>query len=234
MWFARRMLSTRTRIAAAVLATASLAACGGSDDDTADTTSTTAAAAADETTTTAASGVPGLGGLDLFVIDWNGTDTVGKNTIEAWVSTPIDKSAITRGPSEGGGEVFAARLNAGAILGGHLDEDGSVSSVFVGVDPDNEAAASIVQTAFLRHIDDESNIMEVAPVYRDVALSAEARSEFISVGEDDAFVVSVIEGAEAGDRLVAVSMSNLTDETAARERAAADQSEVLSLMSTVE
>ena len=227
------MTRTRTRVAAAVLATTFLAACGGSDDDTGDSTTTTEAAAGDETTTTEGSDV-GLAGLDLFVINWNAKDTVGKNTVPGFVSTPISKDDITGGPAQGGGEVFALRLNAGAVLGGRLDDAGEVSSVFVGVDPNNEAAASIVQTAFLRHVGEEEDIMEVAPVYREVALATEVRSEFITVGEDDSFVISLIEGADANDRLVVVSMSNLTDEPAARERATTDQTEILALLSTVD
>ncbi len=230
------MITTaRKGIAAAVLVSVSLAACGGGDDD-ADTSSdetTTTAAAADETSTTAGPGESGLAALDTFIIGWNAENTAGGNTVDAWVSTPISKDAVVQQASDGGGEVFAVRLNDGAVLGGRI-EDGSVSSVFVGVDPDNEATASVVQMALMYHLDDEAEIMTLAPKYRDVALATEARSDYALAGTEDAFVFSLIEGAEAGDRLVAISMSELTDEAAARDRAAKDQTDVLTLLGTTE
>lgn len=225
--------TTRLRTTAyAVAVSATLVAgCSSADDGSSGETTTSAVHGEP---TTAADGAPEFGPLALFTIDWNAKNAIGENTVDGFVSSPLEASAFTTAPADEGDEVFMARVNDAAIVGGRI-ESGSITSVLVAVAPNHPAAASTLQTAILRHLDDESDLIAIAEVYRDVATASELTSRFMTVGTDDSFVISAVDGGAANDgRLITISTTNLLDETEARARAVADETDVFQLLDSRE
>lgn len=210
-----------------------LTGCGGSDDDAASDRTTTSAPAGSATTSTL---LPPGGesprsisvSLEQWASDWtevNGTAAATNNS----QGTTIDPSVFKTAEGPDGHDVFAGRLDGSVLMGGLLDSDGYLMMLVQGADPDgaSTAAASLTTLTLLSAEDDS---LELAQAYRDVALNPVSGSQRYIASDAYDFVIRGQDGANAGDGLVLIFVSSVTDEVTATARADIVQPLVFKLM----
>jgi hypothetical protein len=122
-----------------------------------------------------------------------------------------------------GGSIFAGQVTETAILGGVIDGgSAAVSTVVVGVDPDGETAAPAVITTFGITAAPGESLSGPVAAYADVAAGPIGGEAYVVSGSND-FVIQKVEGAEADDPLLLVTVAPTSDREQAGDAAAATQ-----------
>ena len=94
-----------------------------------------------------------------------------------------------------------------------------VPTVVIGVDPDGETAAPAVITTFGITAAPGESLSELVGAYTDVATGPVGGDAYLVSGTND-FVIEKIDGAEADDPLLLVTIAPASDGESAREAAA--------------
>lgn len=161
--------------------------------------------------------------FDTFVADWD-------NLNETLHADDPDIDRIELSPADfvqvdgvNGDRIFAGQVTETAIIGGTIaGETDAVPTVVIGVDPDGETAAPAVITTFGITAAAGESLSELISAYTEVAEGPIDGDAYLVSGTND-FVIQKVEGAEADDPLLLVTVAPTTDREQAGEAAAAAQ-----------
>ncbi len=189
-------------------------------------TATTIADAATDATAPATDPLPPdrvAASFATFVADWdrlNATlhaDDPGIDRIE------LHQGDFVHGEGLVGERTFAGQVTETAIIGGTTDEDsGAVRTVVVAVDPDGATAVPAVTTTFGITAAPGEPVADLVAAYDSIA-DGDVGGEAYVVSGANGFVIQKVDGAEADDPLVVVTVAPASDHDLAREQAATAQ-----------
>ena len=211
-------------------------ACSGGDDASVATTAppTTVAPA-----TTVADGEARslFGSVGGFVAAF--TAVGGSGATQGAQPIPLTEDALTRGPLPSGGEGFVSvEAIPSGVVGGTIDDDGAVTSVFVFLDPLTASAANAVISLLASTMATPAQFDQIAfaEEYRSLALDAEfnADKQSWTPSANDSghsLVTTIVEGVGDGHNLIEVAIVPIADEAAALAAVKPIRNEVFGLVS---